>query len=605
MSAPALALIGAGGEIEQTTAGFRRRYERQAELCKRSPQLERVLIGQADRAVVSLDGVSAEIEAVTDAAGVRHALLTLAGADPSGAGEEANALLTEPLDDSPAAVWLKDLEGRYLRVNQPHTALLGTPAERLLGRTDAELAPRETVDGPRLREGGGLGTEPLQLEYSVPPFEHRPWLAALRFAVHDRAGRPIAVCGVAAPLEHAAMARAEASRLIDIERWSPLDAGAARDEVMTQWGVVALPAGGVVAQPAPGGLARPEATALAADRRDAASQAAQSELLRAREELAQVRAQAEQALADVEASAREHRGRAEQAEAEAEARGHAGAESARAEFEAALQAALAERDAALATNAELLRELEEERQALAALRRASDSAAAHAAELASAVQRERSRTDELVQALAPGAARQEPVEDPGADPSGAQSSPAVPAPPNPETPRPGPDWPASGQRELVSSLAAASGWRAGLEEALGMLGSAGGWDVVRAWVPDEPGTLRCTAMWTALGGLSDGEPPAAGEPRANPGSLLAHAIHSPSVIWLTDIEATDDERLRASAAHGMSSVVLLPIRDGGAPIGMLELLTHTRIEPDPRLALALEAAALQLGRFADRLRLRS
>jgi hypothetical protein len=154
-------------------------------------------------------------------------------------------------------------------------------------------------------------------------------------------------------------------------------------------------------------------------------------------------------------------------------------------------------------------------------------------------------------------------------------------------------------------LAAASEWRPGLDEAIKALGSEGGWDVVRAWAPDEPGTLRCTAMWTALGGLSGVEALAREVPRTGAGSLLAQAIHSPSATWLAEIEASGDERLIASASLGMSSAVLLPIRDGAATIGLLELLTRTRIEPEPRLAMSLEAAALQLGRFANQLRARS
>src|SRR5947209_936782 len=244
VSSPALALIGTGGRIEQSTESFRRRYEDQAELYRQSPQLESVLVGESERAVVTLDGVSAEIEAVTDSAGMRHALLTVTAEEPAAAGQEENSLLAEPLDDSPAIVWLKDLQGRYLRANERYTALLGTSFDRLSGQTDAELPARETVDGPRLQAGGSSSsTEPLQFEYTVPPFEGRPALAALRFAVRDRTGKPVAVCGVAAPLDDAGVARQEAARLIDVERWSALDAGPVRSEVLSEWGIV--PGGGV------------------------------------------------------------------------------------------------------------------------------------------------------------------------------------------------------------------------------------------------------------------------------------------------------------------------------------------------------------------------
>ena len=66
MSTPALALIGADGEIEHSTETFRLRYEDSAEFCRQSPQIERVLAGDADRAAVTLEGVSGEVEAVIE-----------------------------------------------------------------------------------------------------------------------------------------------------------------------------------------------------------------------------------------------------------------------------------------------------------------------------------------------------------------------------------------------------------------------------------------------------------------------------------------------------------------------------------------------------------
>ena len=222
MSTPALALIGADGEIEHSTETFRLRYEDTAELCRQSPQLERVLAGDADRAAVTVEGMSGEAEAVIDAAGMRHVLLTLPS-DSSGAADDHNALLAEALEESPAIAWQKDLDGRYLQVNRTFASLLGVTLDRLKGQTDLELKPGETIDGPRVHERGFSPDEPLQFEYTVSNFEKRPPMAVLRFPVRDLAGNAIAVCGVAAPFEQAQVAREEAARLFEIERWSRLD----------------------------------------------------------------------------------------------------------------------------------------------------------------------------------------------------------------------------------------------------------------------------------------------------------------------------------------------------------------------------------------------
>lgn len=152
-------------------------------------------------------------------------------AGPNGSGV-LNPILVERLDESPAIVYVKDLDGRYLRINRRYTELLDATEAELSGRTDYELGAREAIDGPRLADGGPAADEPLQLEYTIGPFEGRPALAVWRFPVHGPGGEPVAVCGVAAPIPEAAVARGECGRLMEIERSSigPVVAESAIDE---------------------------------------------------------------------------------------------------------------------------------------------------------------------------------------------------------------------------------------------------------------------------------------------------------------------------------------------------------------------------------------
>lgn len=233
---PALALLGEGGKLERSTEPFRRWYHDNEELCLASPDLKRVLEGQANAAVMMLNGIAVDIAAMADRSGGRHVLLTLPTDELPSIGDAGSALLDAALDESPALVWLKDLDGRYLRANARFTALLGTSEERLLGRTDAELPPSETVDGPRVQDrGDNAPEEPLQLEYVVGPFQGRTALVVLRFPVGDGKGMPTLVCGVAAPSSEAQVARDEAARLLRIERWSRLNAESVRAELLADW----------------------------------------------------------------------------------------------------------------------------------------------------------------------------------------------------------------------------------------------------------------------------------------------------------------------------------------------------------------------------------
>jgi two-component system sensor histidine kinase/response regulator len=55
----------------------------------------------------------------------------------------ARAQLQAIMDGTPSLIFMKDLEGRYLRVNRPYAQFLGRPIEELLGRTAADLLPPE------------------------------------------------------------------------------------------------------------------------------------------------------------------------------------------------------------------------------------------------------------------------------------------------------------------------------------------------------------------------------------------------------------------------------------------------------------------------------
>lgn len=227
----ALALLGSAGTVERATSRFLDRFAER--LAQHQDEIERVVGGGAEQLSLSLDGLAAELCAVVGPERRRGALLTVAG----DGGERAERPLGEWIDDSPAIVWLKDLDGRYLRVNRTYVERLQTEGEEVRGRTDSELAPRGSIEAARLRGDGPAPDEPLELEYTVPAFDDRPAFAVLRFALRDADGRPTAVCGVAAALHEAHLARAECQRLMQIERWSRRDDDAIRVELLEEWGV--------------------------------------------------------------------------------------------------------------------------------------------------------------------------------------------------------------------------------------------------------------------------------------------------------------------------------------------------------------------------------
>jgi PAS domain-containing protein len=317
---PALGLVAEDGSLARSTESFRRWYEDKEELCRESPELRRVLEGQANAAVLKLDGVAVDIAAMVDRDGGRHILLTLPTSALPSIGDAGEALLDGALDESPALVWLKDLEGRYVRVNSRFTTFLSTTEERLLGRTDTEVPPAETVDGPRAEEREEGVEEPLQLEYFVAPYQGREGLVVLRFPVGDRRGTPTLVCGVAAPSSEAQVARSEAARLLRVERWSRLDAESVRAELLADWGLLPDARGRVAAAPAAdhaAGSAEQEAAVAEARAERATAVAERDTALSANEKLGRDLEASHARVAELERALQSAQSGAEQSDAEA------------------------------------------------------------------------------------------------------------------------------------------------------------------------------------------------------------------------------------------------------------------------------------------------
>ena len=436
MKMPALAVVGADHRIVRSTESFRQRYAGAQAACEESPELDQVLTGRADTAVVSVGELSVEIQAVTDAAGRRQAMLSLPVAEPVATPDPPISALREAAGESQAIVWVKDLDGRYLYANSRYLHDLETSEERLRGNTDEDLPEAETVDGPRRRYAQDGLEEPLQLEYTVPEVDHRPALAAFRFPLCDDRGQPIGTCGVAAPVNEAQIARDEAVRLMQLERWNRLDPMDVRAELLEQWHVQTALGGGVesgLAEPSEdqntsSGEAELEAVQdveLARQWADRADQF-QGELREARDRVAEMEADAQQLRAAAQQASEEaerwrseleqahvelERAQAEMQGAQSEAdaaqveleRAQADAQSAQSEVDVArVELERAQADARTAhSEADAARaELGAARAQAESLRGPSTAALRLSEELGRALASERERGDELERALA-------------------------------------------------------------------------------------------------------------------------------------------------------------------------------------------------------------
>ena len=268
-------------------------------------------------------------------------------------------------------------------------------------------------------------------------------------------------------------------------------------------------------------------------------------------------------------------------------------------------AVVAERDEARATVARLEQELSGEREQRGSLRDESERARARVQELDRVVAAEQARAAELEQSRVRAEARVGELEvelvdvragleehQQGADPLEAASS-------APKSSRP--KWGTGSQRALSAALVGLTEWRSVLTHAVDTLGSEGGWDATIAWCPDgRRGSMTCGALWmrdpAALATFRN----RTWKDRADASTAeFGRACNGMAATCVLELQSAEDPLLRAAAAEGMGSVLLVPIGDGDEMIAMLELLSRTTTAPDAELVVSLEAIALQLGAVAQ------
>lgn len=127
-------------------------------------------------------------------------LITLAGLARQRAGREVperDRLLQAILDHSPAVVYVKDSQGRYLLVNRQYETLVQAAAGRAPGWTDYDVFPGGVADAFRANDLQVLAAgTPLEFEEFVPHGDGPRTYLSLKFPLHGPDGSPCAVCGI-------------------------------------------------------------------------------------------------------------------------------------------------------------------------------------------------------------------------------------------------------------------------------------------------------------------------------------------------------------------------------------------------------------------------
>jgi PAS domain S-box-containing protein len=136
------------------------------------------------------------------------------------------------LDRSPAAIFLKDLDGRYIFANRRCEEVIGKPRGEVVGRTDYDVLPPRIADMYRandqevIRGGGTIDFEEIGVEQDLQPRVFH----SSKFLLRDAAGKPYALCGIATDITE----RKRAEQAMSIARREAERANRAKSDFLSR-----------------------------------------------------------------------------------------------------------------------------------------------------------------------------------------------------------------------------------------------------------------------------------------------------------------------------------------------------------------------------------
>jgi len=111
--------------------------------------------------------------------------------------QESEAKLQAILNFSPTMIYVKDLDGRHIRVNQAFLSMLSCPPEAIIGKTNGEIFSPEVAQLLDAHDQAVMaGKNFQQYEERMQLGEQVYTFLSNKFLLCDREGQPYALCGI-------------------------------------------------------------------------------------------------------------------------------------------------------------------------------------------------------------------------------------------------------------------------------------------------------------------------------------------------------------------------------------------------------------------------
>ncbi len=111
--------------------------------------------------------------------------------------QESEQRLRAILDNYPAIIYHKDLQGRYVFVNRQHEIVFQITQDRVIGRTDWDIFPAELAQSYMANDKAVLEAgKPMEFEEVLADIEGVKTYLSIKFPLVHADGVPYAVCGI-------------------------------------------------------------------------------------------------------------------------------------------------------------------------------------------------------------------------------------------------------------------------------------------------------------------------------------------------------------------------------------------------------------------------
>lgn len=106
-------------------------------------------------------------------------------------------MLKALLDNSSAVIYVKDVSGKFMLINNEFESLFNTTKAQVIGKTGYEIFPKETAELFRQSDVHALSArEPIQVEESASTALGERFYLSVKFALRDAAGQAYAMAGI-------------------------------------------------------------------------------------------------------------------------------------------------------------------------------------------------------------------------------------------------------------------------------------------------------------------------------------------------------------------------------------------------------------------------